>query len=115
MEQIAENEDPTSIVPRLQSAVARVLAAIEATTARLAAGPRHPRDIEQSARALSALTRTLRELNALLAQQPAPDDAGDDPVPKDMNEFRFELARRIRGFIEARQAAKSAEASAEKT
>jgi hypothetical protein len=37
--------DAAAIVPRLQSAVARVLPAIEATIARLAAGPQHPRDM----------------------------------------------------------------------
>ena len=64
--------DPASIVPHLQSAVARVLPAIEATIDKLAAGPQAPRPLEQTARALGALTRTLRELNALLAQQPPP-------------------------------------------
>ena len=60
-----------SIVPRLQSAVARVLPAIEATIARLSAGPHHPREMEQAGRTLSSLTRTLRELNALLAEHNA--------------------------------------------
>jgi hypothetical protein len=38
--------DPASIAPRLQSAVARVLPAIEATLAKLAAGPQRPREME---------------------------------------------------------------------
>jgi hypothetical protein len=38
------------IVPRLQSAVARVLPAIEATVTKLAAGPTSPREMEQAAR-----------------------------------------------------------------
>ena len=63
--------DPAALAPRLQSAVARVLPAIEATLAKLAASPQRPRELEQTARALGALMRTLRELNALLAQQPA--------------------------------------------
>ena len=98
--------DPAGIVPRLQSAVARVLPAIEATIQRLAAGPLRPREMEQTARALGTLTRTLRELNALLAQQTLGGRADDDPVPEDVDEFRFELARRIHAFIEAREAAK---------
>ena len=93
--------DPAQIAPRLQSAVARVLPAIEATLARLASVPQRPREMEQTARALGALMRTLRELNALLAQHPPPVD---DPVPEDIDEFRWELARRIRGFIEAYRA-----------
>src|SRR5262249_166617 len=94
---------PASVVPRLQGAVARVLPAIEATIARLAAGP-HPRELEQSARALGTLTRTLRELNALLAQQPrrVRDCGGDDDFPEAIDEFREDLAGRIDAFVAAR-------------
>ena len=97
--------DAAGIVPRLQSAVARVLPAIEATITKLAAGPLRPREMEQTARALGTLTRTLRELNALLREQPL-RAVDDDPVPKDVDEMRFELARRIHAFIESREAAK---------
>jgi transposase-like protein len=55
-----------AIVPRLQSAVVRVLAAVEATVARLGAAPLHAYEMERAARALVALTRALRELNDLL-------------------------------------------------
>jgi hypothetical protein len=102
--------DPTSLAPRLQSAVARVLPAIEATLAKLAAGPQRPRELEQTARALGALMRTLRELNALLAQQP-PRAALDDDMPENIDEFRFELARRIRAFVSDRTARRNAEAA----
>ena len=64
--------DPAEIVPRLQGAVARVLPAIEAIVARLAAEPMPPREMERAVRTLTSLTRTLRELNELLSQhQPA--------------------------------------------
>lgn len=98
--------DPATIPDRLRGALARVLPAIEATLARLTHGPQHPRDLEQTARTLGVLMRTLRELTSLLAEQqklapaaPAPDE-DDDPVPKDIDEFRFELARRINAFID---------------
>jgi hypothetical protein len=94
--------DPAAIVPRLQSAVARVLPAIEATIARLAAEPLRPREMEQTARALGALTRTLRELNGLLAQQPLRAAEPYDDMPEDMDAFRDELARRIRAFLASR-------------
>jgi len=96
--------DAASIVPRLQSAVARVLPAIEANITRLAAGSSHPREMEQASRTLSSLTRTLRELNALLSQHQAraADDRGDYP-PEDMDAFRENLARRIELFIESRK------------
>ena len=93
--------DPALIVPRLQSAVARVLPAIEATIARLASGPQRPREMEQAGRTLSSLTRTLRELNALLAEHKA--ETGDDEPPRDIDEFRQELARRLQGIIATRK------------
>ena len=93
--------DAAAIVPRLQSAVARVLPAIEATIARLAAGPHHPREMEQAGRALGTLTRTLRELNALLSQHQV-RAAADDDMPEDIDAFRNELARRIEAFVESR-------------
>ncbi len=96
--------DPATIVPRLQGAIARVLPAVEAALTRLTAGPLPPREMEQVARTLGALMRTLRELNTLLRDHPA-HAANDDPVPKDPDEMRFELARRIRAFIENREAA----------
>lgn len=103
LEQIAEGEDPATIVPRLQSAVARLLPAIEATIARLAAGPQQPRDMEQAGRALSSLTRTLRELNGLLAQHQAAVVAPGDEIPTDMIAFRMELARRLNTIIDRMQ------------
>ena len=92
--------DAASIVPRLQSAVIRVLPAIEATIARLAAGPQHPREMEQAARALGALMRTLRELNALLSQHNAQAGADlYDDMPADMDAFREQLARRLEAIM----------------
>ncbi len=94
--------DPAAIAPRLQSAVARVLPAIEATIAKLAAGPQRPREMEQTARALGTLTRTLRELNALLSQH-APRAVDDyDDMPEDIDAFREQLAQKIEAFMEAR-------------
>jgi multidrug resistance efflux pump len=94
-------DDNVPIGERLQGAVARVLPAIEATIARLAAGPHHPRAMEQAGRTLSSLTRTLRELNALLAEHKA--ETGDDEPPRDIDEFRQELARRLQGIIATRK------------
>ncbi|MBI3704473.1 MAG: hypothetical protein HY244_11665 [Rhizobiales bacterium] len=94
------DSDPISIVQRLQGAVARVLPAIEAIIARLAAGPQHPREMEQAGRALGALTRTLRELNALLGQHHAQAEQND----LDIDAFRYELARRINEFCAAETA-----------
>lgn len=99
-----KEEDPASIVPRLQGAVARVLPAIEATIARLAAGAHHPREMEQAGRTLSSLTRTLRELNALLAEHNARPAGACDccDMPEDMDAFREELAQQIEKFLASR-------------
>jgi len=105
--------DAAAIVPRLQSAVGRVLPAIEATIARLAAGPYHPREMEQAGRTLSSLTRTLRELNALLAQHHA-RAAADDYYPRDIDEIRSELAQRLHALIDAERD-KEEEAKPEET
>ena len=59
-------------------------------------GPTHPREMERAARALAALTRTLRELNGLLSQrQAAAADgvAADDDMPEDIDAFRLRVWR----------------------
>ena len=91
--------DPALIAQRLQGAVARVLPAIETTLASLAATTAHPREVERAARALAALTRTLRELNALLGRYPVPKDEG----PTTLDEYRRDLARKIDAIIAARR------------
>jgi hypothetical protein len=102
----------------LQSAVARVLPAIEATIARLAAGPQRPREMEQAGRALGALTRTLRELNALLSEhnaRAAVTCTCHDDMPEDLDAFREELARRIDAFVASRADEYDEEAKGEET
>jgi hypothetical protein len=115
-ERHAPEADAAAIVPRLQSAVARVLPAIEATIARLAEGPQRPREMEQAGRALGALTRTLRELNALLSEHNAraPCCNCHDDMPEDLDAFREELARRIDAFVASRPE-EAEEAMREKT
>ena len=45
---------------------------------------------------------TLQDIKATEGRMPA-DEADDDAVPRDIDEFRRELARRIRRFIESRR------------
>ena len=67
---------------------------------------------ERDARMLAVLVKTLRELSALdqaasAAETPAQPQADslddDDPVPRDIDEFRRELTRRIHAFIADRR------------
>jgi hypothetical protein len=109
----AQGED-IAIVPRLQNAAAQVLSAIETNVTRLASGRLNSHDVEKAGRTLGTLTRTLRELNALLVQNNAGLEPEDDPmIPKDPEEFRRQLARRIRGLVEAERAREAAEAGQE--
>jgi hypothetical protein len=75
--------------------------AIEATAAKLASGLTPPREMERAARTLTSLTRTLRALNEVLSQYPAPPSDGG---PEDDNEFVRELVRRMDQFAAAHAA-----------
>jgi transposase-like protein len=87
------------LADRLQGAIDRIMPAIETTLATLASGSLHPRQMELAARSLGALTRTLRELNGLLAQQ-----ATDEPEgPRDMEEFRLLLTERMNAMLRQRE------------
>ncbi len=64
--------------------------------------------VDLGARAAATLSRSLRETQELLQPPPQPraenkpDD--DDPVSTDIDEFRRELTRQLRGIIDARRA-----------
>ena len=67
---------------------------------------------ERDARMLAVLVKTLRELSVLdeaasAAEAPAQPQADtlddDDPMPRDIDEFRRELARRIQAFVADRR------------
>ena len=75
-------------------AMKRILAVIK---------PSNQLEAEQGARTLAGVSRALRELKALTEPDEVtpPDDADDDPVPLDIDEFRNELARRINAFVDA--------------
>lgn len=95
--------DPATVVPRLQNAVAQLLPAIETVIRRLAASSNRPREMESAGRALSSLTRSLRELNGLMVQHQATVVAPGDAIPQDMDAFRAELARRLNAIIDRMQ------------
>jgi hypothetical protein len=70
--------------------------------------PTNQADAESGARTIAHISRSLREITELmqpstLNEKPA-DDADDEPMPCDIDEFRNELARRLRGIIDARRA-----------
>ncbi len=97
-------ERRAAIAARIQNAVESALGAVERVLNKL--DPADSAEAERAGRALAGVSCTLRELSAAsLPPEARPSHANDDdPVPRDVDEFRFELARRIRAFIEARQA-----------
>ena len=86
---------------RLQRIVDGQLAVIERTLKVM--GPASSAEAERTARTLATISRTVQEIKATAEGRMSSDEADDDPVPRDIDEFRRELARRIRGFIEARR------------
>lgn len=84
---------------------------VEDIERRLRADAQQPAESERDARTLAVLVKTLRELvafDAAVANDAAKDamtaDDDTDPVPRDADELRRELARRIRAFVEERTA-----------
>jgi hypothetical protein len=92
-----------AMAQRIQSVVEREMDAIERVLDVIR--PDEPDEAELSARALAAVSRTLREIRALNApeDEAPPDAADDDAVPRDIDEFREALARRIEAFIDDEQ------------
>ncbi len=103
------NGDPPSpqqrmaLALRIQRVVEHEMDAVERIVKNIT--PSDQIEAEHGARTLASVARTLREIQALnrAENETQPDAADDDPIPRDINEFRRELARRIRGFIEARR------------
>ena len=93
---LSDPDDPRPASERLQGAAARVMQAIETTSARLTARPVHLRETEMAARALASLTRTMRELNVLLAQQKAREPG------RSTEELRQSVARKLQSIIAER-------------
>src|SRR5262245_15650669 len=102
----------TALIQRLWRAAKRQVKQIEERPdARARAGSEAGEIGERDARLLAVLVRTLRELAALDQANSAAADPGakspaqptdpdhDDPVPRDIDEFRRELARRIEAFV----------------
>lgn len=76
------------------SVAERMLKVLEPTTSAQA---------ERTARVLATVSRTILEIKAAAEEQMSANDADNDPVSVDMDEFRETLARRIRFFADARR------------
>jgi hypothetical protein len=104
----------TRTQPRRKALIARIWrnaeAQVEKIEARLAQHEFAPKVAERDARALAVLVRTLRELAAFAELRPAANkepkgQPDDDRPPRDLDELRRELARRMHAFVEERTGA----------
>ena len=95
--------DRAVLAARIRDLVDRELCAVERVLEVIQ--PADAAEADRSARTLANIARATREIVALNQPPEAtpPDEADDDPLPRDLDDFRHELARRIRGFIEARR------------
>jgi len=93
--------DRAALAARIQHVVEREMDAVERVLDKL--GPTSEAEAERSTRTLANVARTLREIVALMKPDEVtpPNDADDDPIPRDIDEFRHELARRINALVDA--------------
>jgi hypothetical protein len=102
-------DDGASLVVRLQRTAEREIAAIEQVLAKFGPNSGHIGDAERAARTLASLARTLREIDLL--KSPAPDSANsddddnDDRIPRDLDELRREVSRRLDRLVADAKAA----------
>lgn len=98
-------QDRATVAARIQDLVARELTSVERVLA--VTWPSDAGEAERSARTLASIARTLREIALIhrAGETTAPDVIDDDPIPRDIDEFRRELARRIHAFVDGRTGA----------
>jgi hypothetical protein len=101
---IAPTRPSLSPVERLEELIAKELKAEEAFRNALGTRPRPRYDLERYARTLSVLTQTVERLQRM---RPRRDHDGDE-VPKDIDEFRYQLAERIEAFVRSERAIEEA-------
>ena len=96
----ASGKSESDLVARLRRAVLNELTVIKSLRNRLKSEPQSRVAAERTARTLSTLTDTLQKLQRLQCAVPA--NGPDYDMPVDIDEFRRELARRIKIFVESR-------------
>lgn len=103
---MATPQQRLAIAGKMHEAVEEGMAAIKRIMQ--VVSPADQTEAEHGARTVAHVSRALREIQELMNpptpnEKPA-DDVDDDPMPRDIDEFRRELSRRLRGIIEARRA-----------
>jgi hypothetical protein len=96
------DEPPLAFAERIKRVRDAEMAVIERTLKVL--GPASNAEAERTTRILAMISRTVQEIQASAEGQTSSDETDDDTVPGDIDEFREELARRIRAFVDAKRA-----------
>ncbi len=91
------SQDRAALAARIQAAAEREIAAVERILAVL--GASDPAETEGAARTLASLARTLRELVHLERRAAPTEPVDDEHRPRDLDEFRRALARRLEELI----------------
>jgi hypothetical protein len=106
-------ETPLPFAERLQRVIEAQMQVAERTLKVL--GPASSAEAERTARILATVSRTVQDITATAKGQLPADDADDDPVPRDIDEFREALARRIEAFVAAERASTDGKVSDDPT
>lgn len=96
--------DAAKLVARVSRAIETELTQIETIVGGKRVTPARRTEAERRARTLASLARTLAEMTRLRAAQPQAkvrDD--DDDVPRDLDEFRATLQRRLEKMVAEEQ------------
>jgi hypothetical protein len=93
-----------ALIERVTQAVERELSQIEVIVGGHHVKLHQRTEAERRARTLASLARTLSEVRKLRADE-KPKRDNDDAVPRDLNEFRLELARRLDRLVAEAKAA----------
>ena len=94
-------DEPLPFAARMQRVLDAEMAVIERTLKVL--GPASNAEAERTTRILAMISRTVQEIQASAEGQTSSDETDDDAVPGDIDEFREELACRIRAFVGAKR------------
>jgi len=94
-------DPPVAFSERLRRVIDAQMQVAERTLKVL--GPASSAEAERTSRILALVSRTVQEITATAQGRLPADETDNDAVPIDIDEFRNELARRIRSFVDARR------------
>ena len=91
--------DATKLVERVTRAIETELTQIETIVGGKRVTPARRTEAERRARTLASLARTLAEMSRLRAMHSEPKVSDDDAVPRNLDEFRATLQRRLEKMV----------------